>query len=282
MQRVCTLFIGVLFAIPSVAAPFVVPVDPGQSQLSFELCVAGSCDTDSSSVSGTVTIDIESVDVPAQIWLHDFELQLDNDLDLSISWGFFGSLTADATGVAVTYAYPGTAVGPVPVVADGFSFVDVPANAEGVLSYDASGIPCAALQAASMPCSDTQNLADQGTQTLDQYIGTVTSQDRVVTLVSTIDLTVPLIPDSPDVGTLHVYGTVRGSVYVPPEFAVGDLNCDGALNAFDIDPFALALSDQAGYAAAFPDCDRALADANDDGLVNAFDIDPFVVLLTGG
>ncbi len=61
----------------------------------------------------------------------------------------------------------------------------------------------------------------------------------------------------------------------------GDLNCDGAINAFDIDPFVLALTDPAAYAAAFPNCDYLLADVNGDGAVNAFDIDPFVTLLTG-
>ncbi len=63
---------------------------------------------------------------------------------------------------------------------------------------------------------------------------------------------------------------------------LGDLNCDGAVNAFDIDPFVLALTDAEGYVAAAPDCFRLLADCNGDGQVNAFDIDPFVRLLTGG
>jgi hypothetical protein len=61
----------------------------------------------------------------------------------------------------------------------------------------------------------------------------------------------------------------------------GDLNCDGAVNAFDIDPFVLALTSPDAYAAAFPACDYMLADVNGDGAVNAFDIDPFVNLLTG-
>jgi hypothetical protein len=66
------------------------------------------------------------------------------------------------------------------------------------------------------------------------------------------------------------------------EFAVvGDLNCDGLLNAFDIDPFVLALTDPVAYATAYADCDYMLADVNGDGAVNAFDIDPFVLLLTG-
>ena len=61
----------------------------------------------------------------------------------------------------------------------------------------------------------------------------------------------------------------------------GDVNCDGNVNAFDIDPFVLALSDPAGYAAAYPECNLLTADCNGDGDVNSFDIDPFVALLTG-
>ena len=78
-------------------------------------------------------------------------------------------------------------------------------------------------------------------------------------------------------------GEDSGSAYVfdVGGYETGDLNCDGVLNAFDIDPFVLALTDPAGYAAAWPDCDRMLADCNGDGEVNAFDIDPFVELLTG-
>jgi parallel beta-helix repeat protein len=70
--------------------------------------------------------------------------------------------------------------------------------------------------------------------------------------------------------------------FQPIGYERGDLNCDGARNAFDIDPFVLALTDPVGYAAAFPACDRMLADVNCDGNVNAFDIDPFVGCLTGG
>jgi hypothetical protein len=62
----------------------------------------------------------------------------------------------------------------------------------------------------------------------------------------------------------------------------GDLNCDGVVDNFDIDPFVLALTDPEAYAAAFPDCDINNADTNGDGLVNNFDIDAFVALLSGG
>ena len=62
----------------------------------------------------------------------------------------------------------------------------------------------------------------------------------------------------------------------------GDMNCDGLVNAFDIDPFVIALVDPAAYSAAYPLCDRDNGDCNDDGEVNAFDIDAFVMLLAGG
>jgi hypothetical protein len=65
----------------------------------------------------------------------------------------------------------------------------------------------------------------------------------------------------------------------------GDLNCDGAIDNFDITPFVLALTatppDYPEYYAQFPNCDHMLADVNGDGLVNNFDITPFVRLLTG-
>ena len=61
----------------------------------------------------------------------------------------------------------------------------------------------------------------------------------------------------------------------------GDVNCDGLVNNGDIDPFVMALTDPAGYAAAFPDCDISSADTNSDSLVNNGDIDSFVALLTG-
>ena len=62
-------------------------------------------------------------------------------------------------------------------------------------------------------------------------------------------------------------------------FAVGDPNCDGRIDAFDIQPFIVALFDPDGYASAYPNCDRMLADINGDGFVDAFDIQPFIELL---
>ncbi len=61
-------------------------------------------------------------------------------------------------------------------------------------------------------------------------------------------------------------------------FRFGDLNCDGAIDAFDIEGFIAALIDPNGYATQHPNCDVELADVNGDGAVDAFDIDAFVQL----
>ena len=64
----------------------------------------------------------------------------------------------------------------------------------------------------------------------------------------------------------------------------GDVNCDGTVNLFDIDPFVLALTatlneEPAEYYAQWPDCDITLADTDADGTINLFDVDPLVELL---
>ncbi len=91
---------------------------------------------------------------------------------------------------------------------------------------------------------------------------------------------------NPDYEWDFAIDTVRGAVAALIDLggllgAPADVNCDGGIDAFDIDPFVLALTDAAGYAAAYPDCHVLLADINNDGVVNVFDIDPFIAKLTG-
>ena len=62
---------------------------------------------------------------------------------------------------------------------------------------------------------------------------------------------------------------------------LGDMNCDGVLSVSDIAGFVLALTNPAGYAAQFPNCDINNADMNQDDNVTVSDIGPFVQALTG-
>jgi hypothetical protein len=61
-----------------------------------------------------------------------------------------------------------------------------------------------------------------------------------------------------------------------------DMNCDGVVNNFDIDPFVLGLTNPAGYVTTYPTCELFNGDVNCDGAVNNFDIDPFVQCLVTG
>ncbi|QOJ15867.1 MAG: hypothetical protein HRU75_14995 [Planctomycetia bacterium] len=82
-------------------------------------------------------------------------------------------------------------------------------------------------------------------------------------------------------GNIDAAEYIRLAITPPP--VLGDMNCDGVVNNFDIDPFVMALIDPTGYAAAFPGCDAAArGDVNGDSAFNNFDIDPFVALILGG
>jgi hypothetical protein len=62
---------------------------------------------------------------------------------------------------------------------------------------------------------------------------------------------------------------------------LGDSNCDGTVNVFDIDPFVIALTDQPAWEAAYSCGFLCANDCNGDGTLNVFEIDPFVQILTG-
>ncbi|MBL8879998.1 MAG: right-handed parallel beta-helix repeat-containing protein, partial [Phycisphaerales bacterium] len=89
-------------------------------------------------------------------------------------------------------------------------------------------------------------------------------------------------PTAPDNGSGTRPMVDRGAFERLPSGLIGDMNCDGAVNNFDIDPFVLALTDVAAYALQYPTCTPLNGDTNHDGVLNNFDIDPFVTLLTGG
>ena len=78
--------------------------------------------------------------------------------------------------------------------------------------------------------------------------------------------------------------TVTAVFAQPCTVGLGDMNCDGDVNNFDIDPFVLALNSAdsgfGAYYAVYPDCDGERADCNGDGDVNNFDIDAFIALIT--
>jgi subtilisin family serine protease len=80
-------------------------------------------------------------------------------------------------------------------------------------------------------------------------------------------------------GRINTHRAVQAAISLIPR--LGDLDCDGAVDFDDIDPFVLALAGQAAYEAEYPTCRWLNADCNADGVVTFDDIDPFVALIGG-
>ncbi len=59
----------------------------------------------------------------------------------------------------------------------------------------------------------------------------------------------------------------------------GDINCDGGIDFFDIDPFLLSLFDNPAYLATYCGGSNCAADVDCSGGVDFFDIDPFLACL---
>jgi hypothetical protein len=101
-------------------------------------------------------------------------------------------------------------------------------------------------------------------------------------------------------GAVTALATLDGTLYVGGGFAtagdhvsacfarwgpvcpLGDLNCDGAVNLDDINPFVTALVSQQVYHTRYPGCAWLNADIDGDGDVNFDDILPFVNCLVAG
>ncbi len=72
---------------------------------------------------------------------------------------------------------------------------------------------------------------------------------------------------------------------LPPLYATGDMNCDGAVDFADINPFVLYMSNFDAWETVFAGCSATVGDINSDGTYGQGvldDINPFVMLLTGG
>lgn len=99
-------------------------------------------------------------------------------------------------------------------------------------------------------------------------------------LANTLD-SVASLPNFSPVSAATTVATSSITVTVGPSTTcalLGDMNCSGGVDAFDIDPFISALLTPAQYAIDYPDCDFKLADINGGGAgaPDAFDIDPFI------
>ncbi len=163
MLRTATL-IAASLALQAMAQPTDLIVQPRQSNVSAQLCLtppglSTECDVSTSSITGMLTVELDTYDAATAITLHDFLLAFSSTLNYNMDWGFFiGGVDIQLADVVVSYATPGTPTGP--VVVDGvgdFEFPLVLALISGTGSYQGYGPVMGGLVG-----SGTFNLADFG------------------------------------------------------------------------------------------------------------------------
>ncbi|MEK6643391.1 MAG: dockerin type I domain-containing protein [Planctomycetota bacterium] len=258
----------ILQAATTLASPIDLPINTGLSNVNVQMCILTGCDSDPSSVSGFVSAKASPLSAPTSLTLYDFTFTLNDQIDLFISFGFLGNFTGTGQNLVLFDAQPGVAQPPTPVSSGTFSYAGVPTDGTGTFTYTSTGIVCSALTNAGRPCNDVINLADQGTQSGTLNGSVSFSPGRVLTLNINPNLSIPLDPTNPGLGTLTVTGTIVATATVPLR---GDVNLDGLVDGRDAQEFVTVMLNP-GTASWQK---RFAADMNDDDAFGDLDIIAF-------
>jgi hypothetical protein len=179
-------------------------VDPSLSSIEATLDASGLTDSDSSPLSGTLELMINSEgDTPTDLTLEDYTVSADEPLDFVLGNILVGELDIDVRDLVVALPDGAGPVGPVPVgPGGGGSLADVPAVVSGDFSYSASGLLCSTLQDQGFPCSDTGPVSDGSTQTIPSVAFTVSEAGDQTRFDASFSLSQPLDPTQPGLGSV--------------------------------------------------------------------------------
>lgn len=217
---------------------FVVPIDEAQSSVTVELCILDNCDDDTSPASGYFEIALDDVGDPSRLAMFDFFIELTEDIELSVRFGFLGRFDATGEGIEVFAAEPGELIGPAAVDPDGrFELEDVPSDGRGVLNYTATGIVCVALRENDLNCEDEFDLSEGGAQQIESLEAVVTVKDGVLRLEGQFRTVQPIDPDDPELGEVTVSGNIVATADVSGLLCLPDLNNDGEVDIQDFFEF---------------------------------------------
>jgi len=213
-----TLTMGTLLALaaPATAQPLDFTIDRDRSTISVTLSVPliGS-DTDSTPVAGFFLIAPDLPTEPSLLTLLDYEIIQQETIDLDVS-NFLGGITATASDIVLSFPPGASPVPSEPVVSGQFTFLMVPADTQGMISFDASGLVCASLESAGLPCSGTTDLAKEfGEVLVPELTGTYSVEGDAATIDGSFSFTQPFDEKNPDLGEITIEGTIVATAPLP-------------------------------------------------------------------
>ena len=249
------------------AQPTTITVDSAQSQMDLTLTLnvfllGSDSSSDTSPISGTLEIELDDYGAPAAMTIHDFALALDEDLAFNFSL-FLSNVDASATSLGAAYATPGTPAGPVPVVADLFSFPSVMTALSGTVTATGNVFGVGDInEVIDLSAQPPYDAPADGMITSDGV--TVTLDGGMITFSGSSEIL-------PGVASMDVAGTVT---FV----ATGPVPEAGGCNAADLaEPLGeLDFSDVVAFLTAFGSMDPAADLAPPTGVFDFSDVVAFL------
>ena len=268
MLRTTTL-VALASAAPAFAQVADLTIQPADSSVSAQICLEPTglgerCDTDGTSISGGIDVQLDNYAAPTAISIDDFALSLDGSLEYNMDWGFFvGGVDITLTGVTISYATPGSQTGPVAVDGAGnFDFPAVAATITGTGSFDGYGPVIGTLIG-----DGTFDLADFGAVE-SSIAGNISVVGDQITLTG-----FQAFANSGEIE--GVSASIDGSATIVATGTVpacpGDFNGDGSVNTQDVLAFLNAWTS-----------DDPSSDCTGDGNINTQDVLCFLNAWTAG
>lgn len=254
---------------PALAQVAGLTVQSAQSDATAEICASPpglgtECDSDGTSISGTIDIQLDNYTAPTAVSVDDFALMLDGALSYNLDWGtFVGGVDITLTDVTIAYANPGFQTGPVTVDGSGdFEFPEVSAVITGTGSYTGYGLIIGPLIG-----SGAFDLGDFGAVT-SAIAGNISVVGGQITLSGA-----QVFANSGDIQgvTVSIDGSATLVATGDAPACPADFNNDGSVNTQDVLAFLNAWT-----------ADDASADCTGDGSINTQDVICFLNAWTAG
>lgn len=264
---------------PLLAGPIELVIDETQSSANVSMCLtvtSTACGADVSPLGGTVVLSLDCPAAPAEATLHDFVVQMVDDVVLTLNYGLQGRFAARGSNVQLEYADPGTPLPPTDLVGDQFSYSGVPILVDGQLVYGTSGFICTAFTFSGYDCDGTIELNEISVQpiTIDGML-TVSGDD--ISVVIDMSISGPIDPGNPSLGSLQIDATLVADGTIPAACCPGDLTGDDRVEAADVGKLVGCLAGPSEGAAGACQC----ADLDGDDAVDLADVAEFQLLFEG-